>query len=251
VGLRRAQNEDSYACWISDPSSARGALLVVADGMGGANAGEIASQLAVETLTRIYREGGGNVEADLLRSMEEANRAVFRQSLLHPEMKGMGTTCTAVALHQDQAFYVHVGDSRAYRVRGGRIQQLTHDHSLVAQLVQSQHLTPEQARVDPRRNVVTRSLGIADVVEIDARQIDPLRDRDTLLICTDGLHGLVDDQELARHTSADDLEEASHALIALANQRGGPDNITLILARWIAADATARSSRDASEDGKG
>ncbi len=158
LGLRRAQNEDHYAIWHPPGSQdgEAGVLLVVADGMGGARAGEVASHLAVEALLQRWtREGGEDTTVRLQRSLEEANRAVHEHAAAHPELHGMGTTCTALYARDREAFVGHVGDSRAYLVRGGSIRQLTRDHSLVAQLVQIRQITPEQARTDPRRNVVT------------------------------------------------------------------------------------------------
>src|SRR5262245_57925609 len=241
LGLKRAQNEDSHGEWIpsaADERRRRGVLVVVADGMGGSRAGEVASRLAVETVMRHYREARGeDALEDLHHAVEEANRIVHRESAAHPEMSGMGTTCTAVVLRGADAYIAHVGDSRAYLVRDGAIRQLTRDHSLVAQLVRDGQLTPEQARVDPRRNVVTRSVGVGPHVEIDA---DPepglLRPGDTLLICSDGLHGVVADEELKAAASKPNLAQACRDAIALANSRGGPDNITVVMARLGTAE---------------
>jgi PPM family protein phosphatase len=240
VGLRRPQNEDSHGQWIpaaAEERNRRGALLVVADGMGGSRAGEVASRLAVDTVLRCYREAPGlDPLEDLHQAVEAANRVVHDESAAHPEMSGMGTTCTAVVLRGADAYIAHVGDSRAYLVRDGAIRQLTRDHSLVAQLVRDGQLTPEQARVDPRRNVVTRSVGVGPHVEIDA---DPepglLRPGDTLLICSDGLHGVVADDELKAAASKPNLAQGCRDAIALANSRGGPDNITVVMARIAAA----------------
>lgn len=236
LGLKRAQNEDSHDVWApptAEERGRRGILVVVADGMGGSRAGEVASRLAVETVLRHYREAPGEDPLeDLHHAVEEANRVVHRESAAHPEMSGMGTTCTAVVLRGADAFIAHVGDSRAYLIQDGSIRQLTRDHSLVAQLVREGQLTPDQAKVDPRRNVVTRSVGVGAHVEIDA---DPmpgiLHPGDTLLVCSDGLHGVVADEELKEAASGPDLEHCCHEAIALANRRGGPDNITVVLAR--------------------
>ncbi len=236
LGLRRTQNEDNHGSWVpSEPAerARRGVLIVVADGMGGSNAGEVASQLAVQTVIRSYREAPGDSPLDdLYRAVEAANEVVHRESVAHPEHSGMGTTCTAVVLRDRDAYFAHVGDSRAYFVHDGRIRQLTHDHSFVAQLVRDGLLTPDQARVDPRRNVLTRSVGVVSAVEIDAEhQPGLLVEGATLLLCTDGLHGLLDDAELQAAASSADLEQGCREAVALANQRGGPDNITLVLAR--------------------
>src|SRR5262249_23250846 len=147
----------------------------------------------------------------------------------------MGTTCTALVLRGSDAYLAHVGDSRAYLIQDGAIRQLTRDHSLVAQLVREGQLTPDQAKVDPRRNVVTRSVGVGPHVEIDAEH-EPglLRPGDPVLVCSDGLHGVVADEELKAAASGPDLAQDCRDVIRLANQRGGPDNITVVLARVAA-----------------
>jgi PPM family protein phosphatase len=242
-GLRRGQNEDSHGEWIpaaADERRRRGVLLVVADGMGGSRAGEVASRLAVDTVMRYYREAPGeDLLEDLHHAVEAANRAVHRESAAHPELSGMGTTCTAVVLRGADAYIAHVGDSRAYLIQDGAIRQLTRDHSLVAQLVREGQLTPDQAKVDPRRNVVTRSVGVGPHVEIDAERAPAvLRSGDTVMVCSDGLHGVVGEEELRTAASGADLAQGCQEAIRLANQRGGPDNITVVLAR-MRAETTA------------
>ena len=237
-GLKRAQNEDSHGEWIPEAPEERrrrGTLVVVADGMGGSRAGEVASRLAVETVLRSYREAPGeDLLEDLHHAVEAANRVVHRESAAHPELSGMGTTCTAVVLRGADAYLAHVGDSRAYLIQDGVIRQLTRDHSLVAQLVREGQLTPDQAKVDPRRNVVTRSVGVGAAVEIDAEHGPGLlHPGDTVLVCSDGLHGVVSDEELRAAGSSADLEQGCRDAIRLANQRGGPDNITVVLARVL------------------
>ena len=233
IGLKRSQNQDRHAWWASDPRDPNPiAVLVIADGMGGARAGEVASELAVESVIAGGRSlGPAPTEEALRRVVEEANARVHRESLADPARRGMGTTCTALVVRPGAALFAHVGDSRAYVVHDGKIRQLTRDHSLVAQLVEFHHLTPEEAKVDPRRNVVTRSLGVGPVVEVDTGT-EPLASGDTLLVSSDGLHGLVESDELYAHASRSDLEQAGAALIDLAKARGGHDNITLILARF-------------------
>ena len=236
LGMKRSQNEDSHGTWVSDDPAERerrGVLVVVADGMGGSRAGEVASRLAVETVIRTYREGRSqNPLDDLYRAVENANQVVHTESVSHPDMSGMGTTCTALVVRGPDAYVAHVGDSRCYAVLDGQLRQLTQDHSLVAQLVRDGQLTPAQARTDPRRNVVTRSVGVGANVEIDAQRFESLlREGDTLLLCSDGLHGLVSDDELAHLASEDRLDDACVRAIVTANQRGGHDNITVVLAR--------------------
>jgi protein phosphatase len=236
LGMKRTQNEDSHGCWIPEGEAERerrGLLLVVADGMGGSQAGEVASRLAVQTVIQVYREGqGASPLDDLYRAVEAANHVVHAESVAHPQMSGMGTTCTAMVVRGRDAFLSHVGDSRAYLAKGGRIRQLSQDHSLVAQLVRDGQLTPEQARSDPRRNVVTRSVGVGAQVEIDAQKFDALlSEGDTLLMCSDGLHGLVSDDELLEVMTNGNLDSACLRAIELANSRGGHDNITVLMAR--------------------
>lgn len=236
VGRKRSHNEDHHALWVAAEhggSAIADVLLVVADGMGGASAGEVASRMAVDTVLRVVSTAtSGPTEETLRRAVETANREVFDHSQSQPLLDGMGTTCTTIALRNNRASFAHVGDSRAYLVRNGKIRQLTHDHSLIARLVEQHELTPQEARVDPRRNVVTRSVGVAESVEVEAGTLDaPLEPGDTLLLCSDGLHGQVTDTELAQAGSRVSIDEACHELIRLANHRGGPDNITVLMAR--------------------
>ncbi len=236
VGLRRTQNEDHHGSWIPssrDELERRGTLVVVADGMGGSQAGEVASRLAVETVVKCYRVAPGeDPAADLRWAVEEANRAIHELGRTSFDLGGMGTTLTALVVRGTEAFIANVGDSRVYLVNRGSISQLTQDHSLVAQLVRERELTAEQARVDPRRNVVTRSVGVGESVEVDAFRVGtPLQVGDTLILCSDGLHGQVTDEEIAAVAVEADLAEACQRLIRTANQRGGPDNITVIVGR--------------------
>lgn len=261
VGRRRSHNEDHHVVWVpSDPADLerRGILIMVADGMGGSLAGEVASKLAAETVVHRYGEGAGvDPLEDLKAAVEDANTAVFQQSLSDPSMTGMGTTCTALALKGREAWIAHVGDSRAYLCRGREIRQLTQDHSLVAHLVERNELSPEQARTDSRRNVVTRSVGVGEKVEVDAMRIGGLLEPgDTLLLCSDGLHGQVTDEEIGQAMQEGSMEEACQDLIGLANERGGPDNITVVMARIeavgnpvAARDSTTVSGIRESENG--
>lgn len=245
LGLKRERNEDSHACWIpEDPveRASRGVMVVIADGMGGARAGHVASRIAVETVLEVWRESPPDDPVRRLReALVAANMAVFDESRKSPETGGMGTTCTALAVRGQEAFLAHVGDSRLYHLRDGHITQLTSDHSLVAQMVRDGFLTEDEARRDPRRNVVTRSVGVTPQVDIEAfRAVEDLRPGDTLLLSTDGLHGLVSDEELVAIASDDDLEAACQRLIATANGRGGPDNITVGLVRVVADGPAGR-----------
>jgi serine/threonine protein phosphatase PrpC len=234
-GRRREQNEDCFATWSDSggPGARLGTLLVVADGMGGAAAGEVASRIAAETVVECYRASAGTPTREALHAaLTEANRRVHAEALAHPEFRGMGTTCTAAVVRGREVTIGHVGDSRAYLVHGGTARALTRDHTLVARLVEDGLLDAEQARVDPRRNVVTRSIGVNDGIDVDAEHWGALLEPGcALVLCSDGLHGPVGDGDLARLVTEAAPAEACRALVALANERGGPDNITVIVAR--------------------
>ena len=236
LGRKRTGNEDSHALWIADDAATRaerGLLLVVCDGMGGASAGEVASQLAVQTVAQRFRATLDEDPDEALRNaVELANAAVHDQATANAEQRGMGTTCTAVVLRGRQLWIGHVGDSRVYAVRAGQIRPLTRDHSLVAELVEKGHLSAEEAKTDHRRNVVTRSVGALDHVDVDAElAFDGIEPGDVFVVCSDGLHGQVSDAEIAAIASEHAPAEACTALIDLANERGGPDNITAIVVR--------------------
>ncbi len=243
VGRRRSGNEDRFALWTAPPGVAASIdhLVVVCDGMGGSNAGEVASALAAEVVVRTLTSGPiDDLPTAIARAIEAANQEIWSQSQSHPEWNGMGTTCTLLALHDGFALVGHVGDSRAYLVRGQKPHIVTRDHSLVAELVERGQLTAEQARTDPRRNVVTRSVGVAPDVQVDVTSAGAaLRPGDTMVLCSDGLHGVVSDVEIAGIVSAEAPEAACARLIALANERGGPDNITVAIARVAGAAAAS------------
>ena len=219
-GRKRRRNEDAYVC---EPP-----LFAVADGMGGAQAGEIASRLAAAAV----REGSvADVapEQHVTALIQEANRRIYERSSADEAATGMGTTMT-VALVQDREVTIgHVGDSRAYLIRGGRLQQVTDDHSLVAELVRSGKLSPEEAETHPQRSVITRVLGTEPDVDVDTFTVatDP---GDLFLICSDGLTSMIDDTEILAvvEQHRDDLDAASKALVRAANRGGGEDNITIV-----------------------
>jgi protein phosphatase len=239
LGLKRLRNEDTYAAWEPDnpeERARRGVLLVLADGMGGARSGDVASRLATEAAVRAYRQApGADPLTDLGAALTAANRAVYAENSRQDELPGMATTLTAAVVRGSEVYVAHVGDTRAYLARAGRLEQLTEDHSLVARLVAEGQLTSDQARLDPRRNLLTRSVGLAPTVPIDSRRVNTaLGPGDTLLLCSDGLHGLVADLELARVLGREDLAQVVTDLIALANAAGGSDNITVLVARGLA-----------------
>jgi len=222
VGRQREGNEDSM---LVDPP-----LFVVADGMGGAQAGEVASGLAVETLGEMPPDDR-NVEEELTGAITQANRRIHDKSQDDRTLAGMGTTLTAAFVHDGKVTLGHVGDSRCYRYRDGELAQLTDDHSLVAELERHGKLTAAEARVHPQRSMILRALGIGAEVEVDTYCFvgEP---GDVFLLCSDGLSGLVHDAVIAEVLEGcETLEAAADKLIELANLSGGPDNITTVLFR--------------------
>ena len=219
-GRRRRHNEDSYV--IQPP------LFAVADGMGGAKAGEVASGLAAAAVQESGNDGE-NGEARVAALIEEANRRVFRRATEDRDASGMGTTMTVALVEDDQVAIGHVGDSRAYLIRGGELEQLTDDHSLVAELVRSGKLTPEEAESHPQRSVITRALGTEADVDVDTFSVEA-SPGDLFLLCSDGLTTMVDDQTIldAVEQHRANLPEAAKALVNAANRGGGEDNITVV-----------------------
>ncbi len=222
VGRVRANNEDAFAVVTE-----RG-LFVVADGMGGAAAGERASEIAVNTLVQEVRFAEGAVRCDLLRdAVELANRAILREAECDPALTGMGTTVTAALLDADQVCVINAGDSRTYRFRNGALHCITTDHTWVQQFAKD--ADPEALRHHPYRHVLTKAVGADEVVHPDCVQSDFLPG-DILLLCSDGLHGVLEDQEiasvLAEPSTAEDL---ATRLIEATLERGAPDNVTVVL----------------------
>ncbi len=230
AGRVRPINEDCL--WADDK------LLVLADGMGGHQAGEVASRLAVESVVAHFQDHEApadceksSVAIDLVRaSVRAANALVYSKSLQAPELKGMGTTLTVALLVNGEAVLGHVGDSRAYLVQPESIVQLTEDHSVVWELMRSGSLSSQEAHVHPYRNMLTRALGTAMTVEVDTVRLR-LKPTDGLLLCSDGLTGVLSDEEIhAIISSNSDPQAAVDALIEQANARGAPDNVSAILA---------------------
>ena len=220
-GMVRAGNEDAYL--VAPP------LYVVADGMGGHRAGEVAARLAVTALsTRGPDIAAGGAEA-LLDAMREANGIILRSSQEDDRLRGMATTCTAAIVRGRVARIAHVGDSRAYLFHEGRLSQLTDDHSVVAQLVREGYLTPDEAAVHPRRNVIMRALGSIEDVEIDTTEAI-LDAGDRLLLCSDGLTNCLNDSAIAALLGdGRDAQSTAARLVERANAAGGPDNITVVI----------------------
>ena len=223
TGRARRANEDSFY--------ARAPLFAVADGMGGAQAGEVASHLAVEVLEQGLPDRGGSVEERLRELVEQANARINALSRSDEQLAGMGTTLTLAYVGEHELAVAHVGDSRLYRLRDGRFELLTDDHSLVEELVRQGKLTPQEADEHPQRSIITRALGPEAAVEADSRTW-PARDGDVYLICSDGLTSMVPENRVAEVLgSAPTLPDAGRALIDAANAAGGRDNITVVLFR--------------------
>ncbi|HEY7567900.1 MAG TPA: Stp1/IreP family PP2C-type Ser/Thr phosphatase, partial [Gemmatimonadaceae bacterium] len=231
VGCVREVNEDSIrVIQPPDPNelAMRGILVVVADGMGGHNAGEIASRLAVEVVVQRYADETKEPGKALARAIEQANRVIIDAASRDARYTGMGTTCTALLLRGGLAYCAHVGDSRLYLVRGNDIFLMTEDHSAVMDLVRQGTITADEARHHPDKNVIVRALGGRADVEV-AMWEKPLsvRPGDTFLMCSDGLYDLVEDNELYDALRGALPQLACERLVELARQRGGPDNITV------------------------
>ena len=233
VGRRRDHNEDNMAYVIpKDPAvmTHKGALLIVADGMGGHAAGEVASEIAVDTVSQTYyQDENDDVPASLLQAIRRANTAIQHRAAENMLRSGMGTTCVAAVLRGNMAYIANIGDSRAYLVRQASIRQLSQDHSWVAEQVRAGLLTDEQARNHAQRNVITRSLGTQLEVDIDIFR-QTLEEGDMLLLCSDGLSGMVNDEELLHTISQFAPQESVYHLVERANENGGTDNITAIVA---------------------
>lgn len=222
IGLHRQTNEDSFV--VAPP------LFVVCDGMGGAEAGEVASALAARTLAARFAAGDA-----LVAAAQAANQAVFARAIERVEESGMGTTLTAVFVDSARGRFVHVGDSRAYRLRDGGLELLSDDHSLVGEMVREGKLTRDEAAVHPHRSILSRALGTEAEVEVDEFTAD-LHAGDVLLLCSDGLSGEVPDDALRDLLAADDPAEAARDLIAAARDAGGHDNITAVVIRLLDGD---------------
>jgi serine/threonine protein phosphatase PrpC len=222
VGRQRSVNEDDLV--VSPP------FFAVADGMGGAKAGEVASAIAAGTFEG-EADSGEPAEAQLARILREANRRIYELAVKDESHRGMGTTLTAAMVHGDEISFAHVGDSRAYVLRRGELEQLTSDHSLVAELERSGQISPEAAEHHPQRSIITRALGPEPEVDVDTYTVAG-RDGDLFLICSDGLTSMISDEEVASILrSSESLDDAAERLVRAANQSGGKDNITVVLFR--------------------
>jgi len=236
IGRKREDNEDNLLAIVPEDSrrGEKGALFVVSDGMGGHARGEVASELAVQRISDgYYDDTEHDIPTALRMAIEQANAAIFaegaRLQTENPEGRPMGATCVAAVLHHGTLYAANVGDSRVYVLRDGRLRQVTRDHSLVAQMVERGEITPAEARTHEQRNIIYRSLGVAEV-EVDL-YTEPTQAGDTVILCTDGLCGVIEDDELREIVTQYGPDESAERLIARANDEGGPDNATVIVVR--------------------
>ena len=245
VGRVRSANQDSVVVRAGNDAPLGEALIAVADGMGGHAAGEVASQMSLDLLITSLASASAPDERALRDAFSRANAGVFSAASQNPEYRGMGTTLVAGLLTGDELIIGNVGDSRMYLYRDGELARVTQDHSWVGEMVAAGALTEEQAANHPRRNILTRALGVASSVEADLGRV-ALKRGDRLILCSDGLHGMVDDKTIAGVVGGKslDLKKAARELIDLANKAGGTDNITVALAR-IDADLEVSETRDA------
>jgi PPM family protein phosphatase len=234
TGRRRRHNEDAF---VAEPP-----LFAVADGMGGAQAGELASSLAAEALRDDTSQAEGDGERRVDELIQAANRRVYERQSEDAAASGMGTTMTVALVEDGRVAIGHVGDSRAYLIRDRRLEQLTEDHSLVAELVRSGKLSPEEAEGHPQRSVITRALGTDPDVDVDTFSVET-RPGDLFLLCSDGLTAMVDDETILAEVekNRDDLGAAAKALVRAANKGGGEDNITVVFFEIADTDETEKT----------
>ena len=242
VGRKRNHNEDNFAL-MPDYG-----LFIVADGMGGHASGEVASKMAVDSMEEFFSQtqedpertwpykmdrSKGYEENRLITGIKLANLRIYETAQRESKKRGMGTTFVSICTANDGVYVAHVGDSRVYRFRGGQLEQLTDDHSLLNEYVKMGRLSPAEIEAFPHKNVIMRALGMKETVKVDTRLEEPQLG-DVLLVCSDGLSGPVKDEEIAAILAAHEgIEEAVSKLIEAANRNGGPDNVTVVLVRWI------------------
>ena len=242
VGMKRTHNEDNFALLPEE------SLYMVADGMGGHASGEVASQMAVETIASFFRMTTRDEEVTwpfreernlrydenrLVAAIKFSNQRIFEAAARESRFKGMGTTIVTAFFTKGGAYLGHVGDSRGYRIRQGQIEQITDDHSLLNDYIKANKLTPEEIENFPHKNVIVRALGMKDSVQVDVNRLDPCGG-DYYLLCSDGLSGMISDEDICDIVLAgDNLETSCHNLIKSANEAGGTDNITAALVRFM------------------
>jgi len=237
VGKKRTRNEDSFL--VSEDLQ----LFVVADGMGGHSGGEYASRLAVATMEEVLQSMNSDPEATVISgvnseeteygdrlkyAIEVAGQKIFDQAIYDPDLKGMGTTITTVMVDKQLAYVANVGDSRVYLLREDDIKQLTTDHSLVSEQMRAGLISEKDAKKHKLKNIITRSVGYQEEVEIDVTKVE-LKTGDKILLCSDGLTNMIEDKEIQNIINTSDIQSSCRALINKANEKGGDDNITVVL----------------------
>ncbi len=241
VGSVRDNNEDHLVFirpYDAKVRASHGCLALVADGMGGHSSGEIASKMAADIIARNYFDSNHAVLNSLNRAFEKANKTIFQKADRNPALKGMGTTCTAVILLNNQIYLGHVGDSRAYLFKGDKLLQLSNDHTYVQHLLDTGKISQEESLSHPQRNVITRAMGTAPKLQADfSHHTLSFEQGDKLLICSDGLYEYINSEELKDILSAESLNESAQSLINLAKQRGGHDNISVLIAETFSINA--------------
>lgn len=257
VGQKRQNNEDNYL--INDEIN----LYVVADGMGGHVGGEYASQIAVTTIEEViqnvesqdfeWEEGiprPGKLAGEKLKyAIRLAGKRIFERTTAEPELRGMGTTTVAMLFERNRIYLAHVGDSRAYLIRTGNVHQITEDHSLVNEQIKAGLISPESAKNHKLKNIITRSVGYQEDVEIDT-MVRPVQEGDRYVLCSDGLSNLVDATEIKEVVANHGSEQAAQKLVELANSRGGDDNITVVIASVDEIDASIEDEWEEDESTK-
>lgn len=238
LGNIRTNNEDMGLFYkVADENiiRERGYMLMVADGMGGHQAGEVASRMATEIISREYfKQSNGSVEKDLAKVFTLANKKIFEKASSDKTYSGMGTTCTVLVVIDRDIYFAHVGDSRAYIQKGNSISQITEDHTYVQELVKNGDITAEEAATHPKRNILTNAMGTKSVMRVDTGKYDhPFEEGDKLLLCSDGLYDYLNDKELKEILSGNELKNAAGIMVQQAKARGGHDNITVVLAEII------------------
>ena len=241
IGKERPGNEDSYkvVCREAVPE-AIDAIFVVADGMGGHAAGEVASQMTVESVVetlvspdnRLGTLGAAEILGLMHSAIAQANQLIKAEGTRSPEKRGMGTTCTLGVIQDDSLHIAHIGDSRGYLLRGRNLSRMTEDHSVVEEEVRRGLLTTEQARVDPRRNLITAAIGLDRELAVETKSVK-LFSGDRIMFCTDGLNSMITDQAIETILAGNEPQESCQSLIDAANDAGGEDNITVIVADVI------------------
>lgn len=250
LGNIRTNNEDTGLFFrVADEqvTQEKGLLLMVADGMGGHAAGEVASKMAADTISKEYFKNGPglSVEKNMAGVFTQANKNIYEAAAANPVLKGMGTTCTALVVKDKQVYYAHVGDSRAYIIKNHTIARITTDHTYVQELVKQGAITLAEAEEHPQRNILTNAMGTKPVIQIDTGKCDfSFEDGNSLLLCSDGLYDYLQDAEMAEIVNNNTEQEAAEKLVAEAKKRGGHDNITVVLAARAGATVPIETSKE-------